>query len=139
MVELGRIEAWNLVGGGETLANGKTSREHVAALEAAYRSGEVVPAVVAIHFGDNIAFALSGSHRLAALLSIYGEDADVLEDLDSEISLYDGRVLWEEGDADQREALEQLQGGPHGDAADVIRVLMPLFDDDDQNALKDQV
>ena len=127
MLLLGNIAGWHDV----------QDPAKVEALAQAYRDGADVPPVVVIE-RDNMAVALSGVHRLAALVEVHKVDADAYET--GHIHGWDWDQLYRSATTDeQREALELLLQPSRWSGDMPITCLLPLLDDEDRAALADQV
>lgn len=116
--------------------HGVKNRTKFRALQKAYKRKESVPKPVAIDFGSRGVWALSGSHRLAAMKEIYGADgcscAHVL--VLPEANLTAATI----NDPEARAAMEQLVVG----GADVHVVIVMLWEhlpSDAQDLLMDQM
>jgi len=98
----------------------------VAALVAAYGTSlrPVPPVVVLILNGAP--WALSGSHRLAALRRLYGPET-YLDDLVHVLLLVDGEPVYEAASEAQRATLDRILAGRYSPADDLdsIRGLLP--------------
>lgn len=109
----------------------------LASLVAAYNDDRPVTPVVALAFGDGLAFALSGSHRVAAAREAYEEDAGIVECLGW--ILVDGEALYATATPDVQARLDTLQAGHAGDFAELIAALMAYLPEPAKAALADQV
>lgn len=67
---------------------------HLASLVAAYESGAAVPPIVVLRRRDRDALGVTGSHRLAAMRSVYDDTAPLADD--------DSDVLFVDCDEDER-------------------------------------
>jgi hypothetical protein len=117
-------------------------RERLRALVEAYRRGDRVTPVVAIDFDGDVR-ALSGSHRIAALLEVYDSDATVDGDLDGEVLVLDGdalrRAIDQAGDNTAARELHRLSEDRAGDYGALISALWEHLPSEAQTALKDQL
>lgn len=114
---LGQIERWHKV----------DDMSKVASLVEAYRNGASVPTVIVLELSGQYATALSGVHRMAALCEVYGADRDVYDLPEGLVSVYDVEAL-----CDGEDVSWDIVGRafpPRGDAADVIREILPLITD----------
>lgn len=105
---------------------------HVESLTDAYRRGDDVPPVVAIRYQDGAIMALNGTHRIAALSDVFGDDANAAEYLE----IYDGDSLYEIADGQQVDALDRIASGRFD--PEHVRALLPLFEDEDAQHLAEQ-
>ncbi len=127
-MELSKIETWHKV----------NNAAKVAALVAAYQRGDKVPTVVVLDLPGQYATALSGVHRMAALRQIHGDDCDVYDLPDGLVSVYDVVEMCDGESVDWDIVGRAFP--PSGDAADVIREILPLITDAADNAaLTDQL
>ena len=128
MATLGEIELWH----------DAKDEAKIAELVAAYKAGAEIPPVIVLEAEGQYPVALSGVHRISALIEIHGADKDI-EDLEREISRYDANELCDGASEDVIEAIGRCYP-PSGDAGEVARVLAEIVADErDAAALRGQI
>jgi hypothetical protein len=106
-------------------------------LVAAYEADQEVSPPVVLDYGGEAAFALSGSHRLAAMREVFEDDATELLVDGGLLVWVDGEELYHAADEDQEDALDRLGSG-RGDLGEIMLSVMPLLDESARRALEDQ-